>query len=118
MAAIAMNAGKGNRQRLAMLAQHVQDEGAYQLLQAFLHKPKPTREEITTLIRLLKNRVNRQDETIASIDKAHKDYAMNQLGVYEEGRDALKAMAAKGMNLAGKFVEASMSEARRGGRSR
>lgn len=52
------------------------------------------------------------DRDIAALEKAHFSYASAQLAMFEDGRDIVKKMAAKGMNLAGKFVENAMAAAR------
>jgi len=67
---------------------------------------------------LVKEASKRVDKTIASIDKAHLEYAGSQLAMFEEGREVVKQLAAKGMNLAGRFVESAMAAVTRGQRSR
>jgi len=56
---------------------------------------------------LVKEASKRVDKGIASIDKAHLEYASAQLAMFEEGKDVVKQLAAKGMNLAGRFVESA-----------
>lgn len=58
-------------------------------------------------------KISKKDKEIASVDAAHMNYAMAQLGIYEESKDMLKQMAGQGMNIVGKFVESSIREARR-----
>jgi hypothetical protein len=45
-------------------------------------------------------------------------YASAQRGLFEDGKDIIKKLAAKGMNLAGRFVEEAMAAARGSDRGR
>ncbi len=68
----------------------------------------------------IKDETRKTDQAIANLDAAHLQYASGHLALFEDGKDVVKALAAKGMNLAGKFVESAMKAARtekgRGGR--
>jgi hypothetical protein len=67
-------------------------------------------QEALEVAREAKERIDRE---IAVIESAHMGYVMAQLGIYEDGKDTLKQLAQRGMNLVGKFVEAALAEARR-----
>lgn len=62
---------------------------------------------------LLAEAAKRADRDIKEIEDAHLYYATAQLNLYETGRDMVKQLAAHGMNLAGRFVENAMQQARR-----
>jgi hypothetical protein len=105
--------GKLNEGKLTDLAQHLHDEGLRQALIHFLqHKPYK-KEEIKRLIQRLKDKSAGKDKDIAVVGKAHLDYAMAQLAIYEDAKDMVKKLAQQGMNLVGKFVESSIAETRR-----
>ena len=70
---------------------------------------KADASKVTTL----KNQIKQKDTRIKSVDKAHGDFAMAQLGIFEESKDMLKKLAAQGTNLVGKFVESAIQETRR-----
>jgi hypothetical protein len=77
-------------------------------LHALLHKEKNPKN-----IAEIKRKIASLDKNAKSVDAAHMDYAIHQLGIYESSKDTLKKMAAQGMNLVGKFVEASIATTRK-----
>ncbi|MGE0754494.1 MAG: hypothetical protein AB7L92_04975 [Alphaproteobacteria bacterium] len=99
-----------------MIAQvnHIDDGQLRNELMAFVQAGKARKpDEIKKLLGYLKNRISQKDKQIATIDKAHLEYATNQLALYEAAKDMLKSLARGGMNLVGKFVETSIAQARR-----
>lgn len=95
-------------------ANHIEDEILRAQLQHFLHgggMKKP--DEVKKLKAQLAGEVKKKKKNIGILEKAHADYGLAQLGIYENGRDIVKKMAAQGMNLAGQFVESAMAETRR-----
>ncbi len=66
----------------------------------------------------LKANIATADQELHTIDKAHGDYSMAQLGLYEVGKDVVKELAARGFNLAGKFVQEAMTQTANQGRGR
>lgn len=94
--------------------QHVEDPQLRGELTAFIqHGGLKDKAQINKLIQYLREHKTRRDTAIAAIDKAHMQYATGQLAVYENSKDLIKNLASKGMNLVGKFVEASISQTRR-----
>lgn len=55
----------------------------------------------------------RLERQIRKLDETHLRYASAQLGLFEQGSDIVKKLAERGMNLAGRFVEASVAQSRR-----
>lgn len=55
----------------------------------------------------LEKRFNDEKKKVA---QAHMNYATGQLAVYEESKDMVKALANKGLNLAGKFVAGAVQQ--------
>lgn len=105
---------KGSLEALMAAVSHVEDPELHHALMTFLHAGKHKKHsDIEKLLAHLKGEKQRCDKQAAAIDKAHMQYAMSQLAIYEESKDMLKSLAGKGMNLVGKFVEASISQARR-----
>ena len=62
------------------------------------------------LIELIKNRLGNYSEDKEKLNKAHFEFCANKLHVYEASKDVIKGLAAKGLNLAGKFVENALSQ--------
>lgn len=106
--------GKGSIEAITAAIQHLEDEGLRQALLAFLQQQKhKDKGNLKKLVAFLKQQVKSKDGQIASIESAHMNYALNQLGIFENSKDMLKKMAMQGTNLVGKFVEASLAETRR-----
>jgi len=84
------------------------------ILTTFLHQQKhKNKDDVQKLIAHLKEHIRKKDKKIKDVDKAHGDFAMAQLGIFEESKDMLKKLAAQGMNVVGKFVENAISDTRR-----
>lgn len=110
----ALAAKKGSEARLTAAVAHLEEDGLRQALLQFIHKQKYKKpEELKKLAKLLKEHCSRKDKEIAAIESAHLNYVLAQLGIFEGSKDMLKKMAAQGMNLVGKFVEASIAQSRR-----
>lgn len=110
----ALTNGKGNLATVAATAQHVEEEELRQLLLTFLQQQKyHKKEDVKKLTNFLQTHSGRKDKEIAVLDTAHMNYALAQLGIFESSKDMLKKMAGQGLNLVGKFVEASVAETRR-----
>lgn len=105
MAAVLAQAGAG-RQALIDSAAHIEDTRVRTDVIALLKAGK-TQEALA----LMKAAKQRNDHDLREIDRAHGQYVMAQLGIYEQGRDVVKQLAARGMNLAGHFVENAMAQA-------
>lgn len=110
----ALAAGKGSLQAIANTIHHLEDDALRQELRAFLeqgkHKKTP---EVKKLLASIKTKSKQKDKSARAVESAHMDYCVAQLGIYEEGKDAVKKMAAAGMNLVGQFVESAIQETRR-----
>lgn len=110
----AMEAGKGDVEKVMAAIAHLEEEGLrHELLQFMQAQKFKKKDNITKLMVFLKEHVGRKDKDIAGIDAAHMNYALAQLGIFEGSKDLLKKMASQGMNLVGKFVENAMAESRR-----
>ncbi len=93
---------------------HVEDPMLRGELLAFIQQGGlKQKDQIDKLIQYLKEHKTKRDAAIKLIDNAHMQYAVSQLAVYENSKDMIKNLASKGMNLVGKFVEASISQTRR-----
>ena len=109
----ALATGKGDQEAIGDAILHVEDNELRQELLNFMHKQQfKKKENLDKLLQFLKITVTQKDKEIAAIDAAHMSYALAQLGIFEASRDMLKQMAKQGMNLVGKFVEASIAESR------
>ena len=98
----------------AAAVQHLEEDGLRQLLSAFIqHEKYKKKDDIKKMIAFLKKYNTNKDEKRNSVDNALHQYAMTQLAVYEESKDMIKKMAGQGMNLVGKFVEASLKDTQR-----
>lgn len=104
--------GKGTLAALTQAVNHLEDSEMRQMIDALLRK-KAGKPELKKAAEALKARMGGKDKEIAAIGKAHLNYGMAQLGIYEEGKDTVKSMAMRGMNLAGQFVENAMRQAAR-----
>lgn len=105
--------GKGSLNEAANLANHVNDDNLQKLMITFLQQKRyKNREDTQKLMAALKLQQEKNDKEIRAIEDAHLSYATGQLAVYEGSKDMLKKMASQGMNLVGKFVEASINATR------
>ena len=105
---------KGNAalEQVVASAQHLEEDDLRQLILAFLQQQKYKRREDTKkLITGLKKHCSGKDKSIAAIEKAHMQYVLAQLAIFEGARDMIKKMAAQGMNLVGKFVQNAVAAA-------
>lgn len=106
--------GKEALNKVVSSIQHLEEDDLRQQLLNFMqqnmHKKK---DNLKKLMEFLKQHAQKKDREIASIESAHLNYVMAQLGIFEGSKDMLKKMAAQGMNLVGKFVESSIAESRR-----
>jgi len=97
----------------ATLAYHLDDpEFRQQVLSALQQKKNQKAAS------LLGTKSNAADAELKTIDKAHADYSMAQLGMYEAAKDTVKHLASQGFALAGRFVQDAMAQAARAGRGR
>lgn len=102
----------------------------YGLLFAALFKPfadRNTRDRIEEMDELVaelatrhhtKDQIKKLDKQIAALEGAHMDFSTAQLGLYEEGKDVVKQLAADGLNLAGQFVANASAKDNSRGRGR
>jgi hypothetical protein len=58
---------------------------------------------------LLNNAMTRIDQQQAKIDKAHLSWLSGQLAMYEQGKEVVQQLMRQGLNLAGRFLEETMS---------
>jgi len=98
---------------LANMAQAVESDELRIILSTFLHQQKhKNKDEINKLLANLKIVVANKDKEIKAIDKAHLDFVMTQLAIFEDSKDLLKKMATQGMNVVGKFVENAIADSK------
>ncbi len=102
----------------------------YGLIFSALFKPVADRntkdriEEIDELVTQLahakdgKDKIKKLDKAIEKIEAAQMDFASAQLGLYEQGKDIVKQLAADGLNLAGQHVASASSKDNSRGRGR
>jgi len=109
-----LSQGKGSVDQLAATAQHVEEDELRHLLMTFLQQQKyKKKEDVKKLTQFMKTHAGKKDKDIAAIEAAHMNYALAQLAVFEDSKDLLKKMAARGMNLVGKFVQEAMAKTQR-----
>jgi len=106
--------GEGNINMAANLANHLDSEDMRRLLMAFLQEKRyNNRADTARLMAALKGQATGRLGDIKAVEDAHMQYAMSQLAVYENSKDLLKKMASQGLNVVGKFVEASIAATKR-----
>ncbi len=94
--------------------QDLEDESLRAELLDFLQKQKQKKSDaLKAMLADLKKTAKQKDTEIAAVEKAHMQFGLAQLALYENGKDILKKMATSGMNLVGTFVENVMSQTRR-----
>jgi hypothetical protein len=110
----ALAEGKGSINTAMAAAAQMEDDKLHRLMMAYLQEKRfksgPDTLKLTTA---LKSEIQKKNNQIKTIEQAHMNYALAQLGIYETSKDMLKTMAQKGMNLVGKFVEASIADTKR-----
>jgi hypothetical protein len=93
---------------------HLEANDIRMMLQRFLESGKYKKApEVKKMLANLKGEIKKKSKAIKGVEKAHMDYGLAQLGLYEGAKDVVKKMAASGMNLVGNFVESAMAETRR-----
>jgi len=93
---------------------HLEEDDLRHQLVHFMQQQKfEKKDNIKKLMQFLKEHAARKDKEIASIESAHMNYVMAQLGIFEGSKDMLKKMASQGMNLVGRFVENAVAESRK-----
>jgi hypothetical protein len=109
-----VNSGKTSVNTLVAAIQQLDEDELRHLLSTFVQQQKYNKkEDVRKLTQFLKGYSIKKDGDIDAIETAHMNYALAQLGIFEGSRDMLKKMAGQGLNLVGKFVDASMAETRR-----
>lgn len=84
---------------------HVDRDDVREALMTILYKGKVSPADMTQaqgMVSTIKQGLGKEKKAVA---EAHTHYTMAQLAIYEASRDMVKQMAAKGLNLAGKFLE-------------
>lgn len=105
---------KGNAEQLVAAVHNLEDDEMRVLLMQFVQQQRyRKKDDVKKLVQLLKAESGKKDKRIAGIETAHMNYVTTQLSIFEDSKDMLKKMAERGMNLVGKFVEASLAESRR-----
>lgn len=106
--------GKGSIAKIAEAIQHLEEDELRQQLVNFIEQEQHKKKDnLKKLAEFLKAHAAKKDKEIAAIDAAHMNYALAQLGIFEGSKDMLKKMASQGMNLVGRFVEASVAQSKR-----
>jgi len=106
--------GKCNLSNISALIEQLEEHELRIILTHFLHQQKhKNKDDVKKLISHLKNQIKSKDNAIKSLDKEHMNFALAQLGIFEESKDMLKKLAQQGMNLVGKFVENSIADTKR-----
>lgn len=105
---------KVDDKKISQLSQKLEEVELRIILATFIEQKKhKNSSDVKKLLGHLNKLVKQKDEKIKAIDKAHMSFATAQLGIFEESKDMLKNLAAKGTNLVGKFVEASVAATRK-----
>ncbi len=106
--------GKADAKTISELTQQLEEPELRVILATFIQQKKHKNiADIKKLLGHLKNHIAKKDSAIKSIESAHMGFAVAQLGIFEESKDMLKGLAKEGMNLVGKFVEASIADTRK-----
>jgi hypothetical protein len=107
--------GKGSEQSVRASAAHCEDKETRALAEGVLSKQSYKKTNaLTSAIKGLKNRLNRADQGIAGLEASHMQYGTAQLALFEAGKDLVKQLAGKGVNLAGQFVQAAQTHGPQG----
>lgn len=111
--------GKGeiNPQQAQLLLDAIEQETLREQLQSLIASGQ-IRAQGPAVMAQLKGAQQRIDGEFQITDKAHTAYVTSQLAIYEESKDLIKRLGAQGLNLAGKFVEAAMTQGTGRGKGR
>ncbi len=97
----------------AMAADKIYDPQVLMEVQSLLPKGTiGTGEALTVINRLLSKIDSDQDK----LDKAHISWLSGQLAMYEQGKEVVQELMRQGMNLAGRFLQDTMSKGQGQGR--
>lgn len=106
--------GKVSEPSLKEAINQIEDHTLRTELVAFLQAQKhKQRQEMVKLNQKLKQEYTKREKLITGITKAHMDFGLHQLSIFENSRDMVRLMAARGLNIVGKFVESATAQARR-----
>lgn len=95
---------------------HVERDDLRERIQQMLARKQLSgkeKQEAMALLAKIEQGLNNEKK---QVEKAHLHYATGQLAVYEEAKDTVKRLASQGLNLAGKFLDSAMQNARGAGR--
>lgn len=111
--------GKGeiNPQQAQLLMGSIEQDSLREQLNAAIANGQ-IRTQAAQMLAGLKGVQQRIDAEFKATDQAHMHYATSRLAVYEESKDLIKRLGAQGLNLAGKFVEAAMTQGAGRGKGR
>ena len=76
-------------------------------------KGKEKQQTLATVMQRLQLTQEKLDKNIKEADDAHKNYAMQQLMLYENAKDVVKSFAVRGMPVVGQFVEGALTDSTR-----
>jgi len=108
--------GKMSRERAMHALDQVEHDGLRErIMQAVGSRTirHAEQEALSSQLQAFEQRIETEKNTI---DKAHTHYVTAQLAIYEGSRDTVKRLAAQGLNIAGKFVESALAQAKGQGR--
>lgn len=109
-------AGKMNNQQAMAEMNHVERDDLRERIQQMLARKSLSgreKQEALAMLAQIEKGLNHEKK---QVEQAHLSYATGQLAVYEDAKDTVKRLASQGLNLAGKFLDSAMQNARGAGR--
>ncbi len=102
-------AGKISNAQALQEMMHVERDDLRERLQNMLARKglsAKEKQEVMALIAQIETGLNAERKRL---DSAHMSYATGQLAIYEDAKETIKRLGQQGLNLAGKFVEQTLS---------
>lgn len=109
-------AGKMSNQQAMQEMNHVERDDLRERIQQMLARKVLSGTEKQAALSMLGQIERGLNQEKKQVEQAHLNYATGQLAVYEESKDTVKRLASQGLNLAGKFLDNAMQNARGAGR--
>ncbi len=111
----ALGAEKTSHQAVQSALKHCEDKEVEKLVKELLEKKNYKQpQKLTKSLQGINAKVKQTDQAISQVEAAHMQYVTAQLGLFEQAKESVKALASQGLNLAGRFVEGASVDTQRG----
>jgi hypothetical protein len=102
--------GKCTQQQAMAMLEQISNDSLREKAQQAISRTSIRHREAEVIIAGLRGMLSQCDMEKRVIESSHLNYVTARLAVYEASKDTVKRLAAQGLNLAGKYVEAALTQ--------